>query len=89
MALIAAQSILGNVLISQLQETAPSIDPASVIRVGASEVASHFPADLVPIIVDAYLSGLKKGYLMLIALAGAATITAFLYKWEKLRIDDK
>jgi hypothetical protein len=87
--LVAAQSILGNVLISQLRETAPSIDPASVIRVGASEVASHFPADLVPLIIEAYLSGLRKGYLMLIALAGAATITAFFYRWEKLRIVDK
>jgi hypothetical protein len=81
LALVAAQSILGNVLISQLRGTAPSIDPASVIRVGASEVASHFPADLVPLIVEAYL--------MLIALAGAATITAFFYRWEKLRIVDK
>ncbi|KAF1935227.1 aflatoxin efflux pump [Clathrospora elynae] len=89
LALVAAQSILGNVVISQLRVTAPSIDPASVIRVGASEVASQFPADLVPLIVEAYLSGLRKGYLMLIALAGAATITAFFYRWEKLRIVDK
>jgi hypothetical protein len=42
-----------------------------------------------PLIVGVYLSGLRNGYQMLIALAGAATITAFFYLWEKLRIVDK
>jgi hypothetical protein len=86
LALVAAQSILDNVLISQLQEKIPSIDPARVIQVGASEVASHFPASLVPQIIEAYLSGLRQVYLMLVALAGVATLTAFFYRWEKLKI---
>jgi hypothetical protein len=88
LALLAAQSILDNVLIAQLLERVPSIDPASVIRVGASEVASHFPAELVPQIIEAYLAGLKQVYLMIAALAGVATLSAFFYRWEKLRIVD-
>ena len=84
LALVAAQSLLDNRLFTSLPALAPSVDPATVIRAGATEIHSSFPSDAVPGIVAAYLSGLRAVYIMVVAFAGAATFAATTNRWQKL-----
>ncbi|KAI9750498.1 MAG: hypothetical protein M4579_006448 [Chaenotheca gracillima] len=86
LALAAAQSLLDNILLEKLPYLAPSVDPQAVIRAGASSISSSFPPDAVPGIVQAYLSGLRAIYIMIIALAGTATFAAMANKWGKLKL---
>ncbi|KAF2151726.1 major facilitator superfamily protein [Myriangium duriaei CBS 260.36] len=83
LALAAAQSILDNVLIHVLRGD-NRVDARAVIKAGAGNFRSAFPPDVVPTIVDAYLSGMRGVYVMIIALAGVATLATMVYKWEKL-----
>ena len=80
----AAQSILDNLLLSNLPELAPTVDPQAVIEAGATEIRSTFPADTVPGIVEAYLKGLRAVYVMVIAFTGAAALASTMNERKKL-----
>ncbi|KAL8707510.1 MAG: hypothetical protein Q9225_007740 [Loekoesia sp. 1 TL-2023] len=86
LALAAAQSILDNLLLTNLPKLAPTVDPRAVIEAGATEIRSTFAADIVPSIVEAYLKGLRSVYVMIIAFTGAATIAAATNRWDKLNL---
>lgn len=58
-----------------------------MIDAGVTEIRSLFPPDVVPGIVNAYLKGLRAVYIMVIALAGAATLAAMTHRWQKLKLD--
>jgi len=86
---LTAQSLLDNLLLSSLSSLAPTVDPQTVVRVGATEIRSSFPPDTVPGIVDAYLQGLRSIYMMIIAFAGVATLAAMANRWQKLNLEKR
>lgn len=86
LALAAAQSILDNLLLTNLPDLAPTVDPEAVIQAGATEIRSTFAANAVPGIVEAYLRGLRAVYIMVVAFTGAATLAAATNRWEKLSL---
>ncbi|KAL8933075.1 MAG: hypothetical protein Q9216_006533 [Gyalolechia sp. 2 TL-2023] len=86
LSLAAAQSMLDNLLLSNLPTLAPTVDPEAVIQAGATEIRSTFAADAVPGIVAAYLKGLRAVYILVIAFTGAAAIAAATNRWERLSL---
>ncbi|KAK2625827.1 hypothetical protein QTJ16_005139 [Diplocarpon rosae] len=81
----AGQVALSNVLQSSLLKYATSITPADVLKVGVTEIRSHFNADVVPGIILSYLQGLKAAYAIAIACSGIAVITSLFSKWTNLK----
>ena len=69
-----AESIFSNTLINSLKESGSSLDVASVIQTGSSELRQRFsPDELVPIL-EAYMDGLKNAFALGIALGAAAAL---------------
>ncbi|KAL9597090.1 MAG: hypothetical protein Q9219_005373 [cf. Caloplaca sp. 3 TL-2023] len=86
LSLATAQSILDNLLLTNLPRLAPTVDPRAVIQAGATEIHSTFAVEAVPGIIESYLKGLRAVYIMVNALTGASALAAAANKWEKLSI---
>ncbi|KAK4941626.1 hypothetical protein LTR10_018503 [Elasticomyces elasticus] len=72
----AAQSAFNNKMIAKLASTAPDIDPATVLATGASQIRTAFTAAQVPLVVEAYMTGLKVVFAIGIATFGMAFLFA-------------
>lgn len=81
----ASQSAFQNSLINALPYTNPGLDPASVVKIGATRVQKSFPASQLSGIDDAYMRGLHLAFTLAIPMAGVATLIAACQKWFKLK----
>lgn len=80
----AAQSGFVNRLVSELRKTAPEINPQVVIGTGATQIRHAFPANQVPAIVSAYMSGLKVTFALAVALVGFTCLVVVFVPRKKL-----
>ena len=80
-----AQSIFTNVLLKRLPDFAPTIDPASVIAVGASKLRENFSAEDLPGILRAYMAGLKAAWAAATVLGGLSFLCAFVPKIKSIK----
>jgi MFS transporter, DHA2 family, glioxin efflux transporter len=80
----AAQSAFLTRLVEKAHELAPQIDPAMVVLTGATEIRKAFPEDVVPLIIQSYMSGLKITFALAIAGAGVAFLASFGSRWQRL-----
>jgi MFS transporter, DHA2 family, glioxin efflux transporter len=81
----AAQAAFVNVLVKVLPSSAPGVDPATVVNIGATDLRKVFSADQVPGILVAYVSGLKIAFAIGLASTGAAFIIITLFqRWNRL-----
>ncbi|KAF5878445.1 putative mfs gliotoxin efflux transporter protein [Botrytis fragariae] len=81
----AAQSAFANTLIKSLAVNTPSIPPMQVVSVGATELRKHFTAEQLPGILRSYMDGLKKAYVIGIAMAAMMFLVSFGNKWHNLK----
>jgi len=81
----AGNVAFANTLLGQLPHYVPSVEPHSILSVGATEIRSHYSADLVPGIVQAYMKGLNVDYAIAIASSGVAVLISFGSKWRNLK----
>ncbi len=84
----AAQSAFNNIMTSRLAATAPNINPATVLATGASEIRNVFTAAQVPLVVDAYMAGLRVVFAIAIGTFGAAFVLACGAGMKKLHAED-
>jgi hypothetical protein len=70
----AGEAAFTSRLVSSLAYNAPDLDPASVIRVGATQIREMFtPADIQGVLMS-YLNGCKVNHAMSLACGGVATV---------------
>ncbi|KAJ9656120.1 hypothetical protein H2198_005176 [Neophaeococcomyces mojaviensis] len=86
--LSAAQSAFNNQLIKTLAIKLPEINPAVVLGTGATQIREAFTAAQVPLVIDAYVVGLKAVFAITVAAYGVSTIVGFFGSWEKLHNND-
>lgn len=86
--LSAAQSAFNNQLIQALSVTLPEINPVAVLGIGATQIREAFTAAQVPLVVDAYMLGLKAVFAICIAGFGISTVMGFFGSWKKLHSDE-
>jgi ABC-type proline/glycine betaine transport system permease subunit len=86
--LSAAQSAFNNQLIKQIAINLPDIDPIAALGIGATQIRSAFPPDQVPLVIDAYMTGLKAVFAITVAAFGVATIVGALGSWKRLHAKD-
>ncbi|KAH8733096.1 major facilitator superfamily domain-containing protein [Phaeosphaeriaceae sp. PMI808] len=70
----AAQSAFVNRMLNELARTAPNINPQMVLGTGATQIRKAFPADQVPAVVLAYMSGIKVTFILVVSFLGAACL---------------
>lgn len=80
----AAQSAFINRIISTLAVTAPEISAEALIATGATQIRTMFSPEQVPLIVAAYMAGLKLAFAITLAFVGAAVLFTLCAKWKKL-----
>ncbi|KAB5546816.1 putative efflux pump antibiotic resistance protein [Coniochaeta sp. 2T2.1] len=80
----AGQAAFVNRLLATLPKTAPGINPGLVLLTGASELHNVFPADVLPGVLVAYMTGLKAAFAVAIAFSGVAFLCSLLIPWSKL-----
>lgn len=81
----AAQAAFVNVLVRDLPSRVPGVDPASVVKTGATDLRNVFSADQIPGILVAYMSGLKIAFAIGLTSTGVAFIIITLFqKWNRL-----
>ena len=80
----AAQSAFNNQMIKELGKRLPEIDPGMVLATGATQIRHAFSAEQVPVILDAYMIGLKAVFAVMIAAYGISTVVSVFGSWERL-----
>ncbi|KAL3713607.1 hypothetical protein TMatcc_002310 [Talaromyces marneffei ATCC 18224] len=87
------QSVFQNVLKSYLTAHAPDIDPAVIISAGATEVESALQKlgklDELPIVKEAYMSGLVNSYRAALALACLGFVAGLFVEWRKVKKENE
>jgi ABC-type proline/glycine betaine transport system permease subunit len=86
--LSAAQSAFNNQLIKQIAINLPDIDPVAALGIGATQIRSVFTPAQVPLVVDAYMTGLKAVFAITVAAFGVAALVGFLGSWKRLHGED-
>ncbi|KAL4750022.1 hypothetical protein BDW72DRAFT_176708 [Aspergillus terricola var. indicus] len=86
--LSAAQSAFNNQLLKELAATLPEIDPEIALATGATQIREAFPPNQVPLVISAYMAGLKAVFAIIIGAFGVATlIGGLLGSWKRLHGD--
>jgi MFS transporter, DHA2 family, glioxin efflux transporter len=80
----AGQAAFANRLLATLPKTAPGVAPGLVLLTGASELNDVFPADALPGILEAYMTGLKAAFAVAVAFSGAAFLCSLAVPMRKL-----
>jgi len=80
----AAQSIFENRLLNTLPFTAPGVNPALVLAVGATNLRGNFTDAQLPGILAAYMKGLQSAFVLAIATGGVAFFIAVSQPWLRL-----
>ncbi|MCJ1474940.1 hypothetical protein MMC13_003600 [Lambiella insularis] len=80
----AGQSAFVNELVGALVQNVPSLNAQAVVAAGAGSIQTSFPANLVPGIIESYLSGLRVTFAMTIALVGLSFLVAMAAPWRRI-----
>lgn len=80
----AAQSGFNNQLIKYLATNLPGVDAAVALGTGATQIRDVFTSAEIPIVIDAYISGLKIVFAIAVAAFGTATLVGLLGNWKRL-----
>ncbi|EEY22289.1 GliA [Verticillium alfalfae VaMs.102] len=79
-----AQAGFLQTILKTLRDTAPQISQEQVILTGATEIRHAFPTDVVPLVIEAYMDGLRVTFALVIAGAGVAFVASLGSRWKKL-----
>ncbi|KAJ0422991.1 major facilitator superfamily domain-containing protein [Aspergillus carlsbadensis] len=82
--LSAAQCAFNNELIKTLASTLPEINPETALGTGATQIREAFTETQIPIVIDAYVTGLQAVFAIVIGAFGIATLIGFLGRWTRI-----
>lgn len=89
LAIPAAQSIFGNLLLKNLPIYAPGVNAHQIATLGAADFRQFVAPDQLDGVLQAYMQGLKGAFALATALLAASFPFCFFPKWEKLRAEQK
>ncbi|KAH0350262.1 MFS general substrate transporter, partial [Aureobasidium melanogenum] len=84
----AVQCAFNNQVIKQLVKSLPGINPVMVLGIGATQIRQEFTVSQVPIVLDAYMVGLKAVFAITTAAYGVSTIVGFFGSWKRLNEEE-
>jgi hypothetical protein len=80
----AAQAAFNNKLVQEIHRQLPDLSAALITGTGATELKTKFNGEQLPIILDAYVSGLKGCFIISIVFAAIATLLSLFSGWRRL-----
>lgn len=81
----AAQNVFNNRLISGLPAVAPGINPAIIVRVGATELKAAIPAQFLPGVLRAYNTALTQTWYIAVALSCLTLFPSLFVEWKSVK----
>ncbi|CAD0023538.1 unnamed protein product [Aureobasidium pullulans] len=84
----AVQCAFNNQVIKELVKNLPGTSPAMVLGIGATQIRQEFTALQVPIVLDAYMVGLKAVFAVTTAAFGISTFIGAFGSWKRLNKDE-
>ncbi|TIA84676.1 MFS general substrate transporter [Aureobasidium pullulans] len=84
----AVQCAFNNQVIKELVKNLPGTSPAMVLGIGATQIRQKFTALQVPIVLDAYMVGLKAVFAVTTAAFGISTFIGAFGSWKRLNEDE-
>ncbi|CAD0082658.1 unnamed protein product [Aureobasidium vineae] len=84
----AVQCAFNNQVIKELMANLPGIDPSIVLGIGATQIRQEFTSSQVPIVLDAYMVGLKAVFAITTAAYGISAIVGLFGSWKRLNEDE-
>ncbi|RYP52330.1 hypothetical protein DL769_010696 [Monosporascus sp. CRB-8-3] len=82
--LSASQSGFVNEMVHTAATTAPSVNPATLIATGATDIRIAFSADQILGVLLAYLAGLRVVWAITCSLAGVSFVTTGFASWKRI-----
>ena len=80
----AGQAAFLNRILATLPRTAPGVNPKSLLAIGASEIYKAFPPDVLPGVLEAYMTGIKAAFAVAVAFSGVAFLWTLAMPLRKL-----
>ncbi|KAI4848168.1 MFS general substrate transporter [Aureobasidium sp. EXF-8845] len=84
----AVQCAFNNQVLAQIVKNLPGIDPAVVLGVGATQIREVFTSAQVPVVLDAYMVGLKAVFAITTAAYGVSTLVGAFGDWKRLNEEE-
>lgn len=78
-------NVFTNRLVENLTVILPNVDVASVLRSGATGLASSLTPELLPVVLGAYSSALTRTFLVSAALSAISIIGSAFIEWESVK----
>lgn len=85
------QTVFSNGLVTGIKKYAPGLDPNLLIHTGATQIRSvltenHLESEIRPAI-QAYVSGLRDSYRLVLGLSAAAFVASLFLEWKSVKKD--
>ncbi|KAH0282400.1 MFS general substrate transporter [Aureobasidium namibiae CBS 147.97] len=84
----AVQCAFNNTLIAYLLKNLSGINPAAVLGIGATQIREQFTEQQVPIVLDAYMGGLKVVFAITTAAYGVCVLVGSFGSWKRLNEEE-
>lgn len=85
--LSASQSAFVNRLVVELPIAAPGVNPSAVVSTGSTRLRQIFPADVLPGILTAYLSGIQISFALACVASGIAMLVSLHLPFKRLNTE--
>ncbi|CAK7266677.1 hypothetical protein SEPCBS119000_002151 [Sporothrix epigloea] len=85
--LSAAQSAFVNHMLVELPKKAPLVNPLQVVSTGATDLWSTFAPDVLPGVLEAYMSGIKVAFAITVASVGMAFLISLASSWKRINLE--
>lgn len=72
----------------ELPSSAPSLNPALVVTIGATALRNVFSADQLDDILLAYIQGIKVTFAITVAALGISFLLSLLSKWKRINAEE-
>ncbi|CAK7266518.1 hypothetical protein SEPCBS57363_002129 [Sporothrix epigloea] len=82
--LSAAQSAFVNHMLIELPKLAPMANPLQVVSTGATDLWKTFSPEILPGVLEAYMSGIKVAFAITIASVGMAFLISLASSWKRI-----
>ena len=80
----AGQAAFFNQILATLPRTAPEVSPKLLLSIGASEINKAFSPEVLPGVLEAYMTGIKAAFAVAVAFSGVAFLCTLAMPLRKL-----
>ena len=80
----AGNSIFENEVIKTLPSIDPTLNPASVLAIGSTELRGAFTAAQLSAVLTAYVKGIQSAFAIAVATAGIAVFIGIAHPWFRM-----